>query len=180
MQRVQGRNISHSAVELKVEFWKHWKNNQSVTALRCRSSELSKLARESFLFEVAAQAGRWRGWMEVWPWKPRSLLQAEVMSSMECPWTCPSRRTQRVTAIQEPSRSCCLPQESPAGNPGITGALQSGIFALNPLAGLGTSDEHLMSPHPLCGGQGQFQPSPKPVGGRKLQILEGILIYSPN
>lgn len=39
-------------------------------------------------------------------------------------------------------------QEPPAGNTGMTGALQSDIFPLNALAGSGTSDEHLVSPHP--------------------------------
>lgn len=180
MQRVQGRNISCSADELKVEFLRHWKNNQSVTALRCTSSDLSKLESESFVLKVAVQAGRWRGW---------KCGHGNHTPSCKQRWCHPWNVLGNVPADGPRGWEQC---KNPPGAAPFPSSHQQGTlvwlepctvtFSLWMLWQVWEAPRNASCPlSPLCGGQGQLSASPRAVGGRKLQILEGILLlYSPN
>lgn len=166
MQRVQGRNISRSAAELKVEFLKHWKNNQSVTALRCTSSDLSKLESESFVFKVAVQAGRWRGWegghgnhtpscKQRWchPWNVLGNVPADGPRGWE--------------QSKNPPGAAAFPSSRPQGTLGWLEPCKV-TFSLWMLWQVWEAPRStLCPPSPLCGGQGQLSASPKaPNPGR--------------
>lgn len=136
-----------------------------MTALRCTSSDLSKLASESFVFKVAAQAGRWRGWKGGHGnHTPVAEVTFYVMSSTECPWKCPSRWTQSNPRVPASTSREYWDDWS----------LAKGHFPLMSAgAGLGASKEHPVSPVPAVCRAGTAPNIP--------QILGGILLlYSPN
>lgn len=179
MQRVQGRYISCSAVELEVEFLKHWKNNQGVTALRCTSSDLSKLECEAFVFKEAAQAGRWRGWKcghgnHAPSCKQRWCHPGNVLGNV------PAEGPRGWEQSKSPPGAAAFPSNHQQGILGwlepckVTFSLSTGRFGT-----FGSLQGAPRVPSPCW--EGQLPTSPKAVGGRKLQILEGILpLYSPN
>lgn len=167
MQRVQGRNISRSAVELEGEFLKHWKNNQGVTAVRCSSSDLSKLESESFVLKVAAQEGRGGDGSVAMETTLPPVGRADVTHGMSL------EMSQQMDPEGESNPA--FPRKS----------LEPCKVAFSPLNSLEFRYGNLQGaphvPSPWSGRQGHLSTSPKPVGGKKLQILEGLLLlYSPN